>query len=386
MDHRSIEQKTGLELAADGKTFLHRATGQELVFVPGGSFVMGMTGDELCAALREVSYDPDLEFWRTAHARRYEAARSLRSVVVQPFLVGRSPLLGSTARKAGVKWSTRETAEEQGPTTAAAMTAADAKRALEAFGWSLPTDAQWEWIARAGGADQWAGGKDFRDAVYAQVHAPRFDGSEAFCNRWRIWGLGLGEWIRNDDDGASNAVPTRHRGGGVLHAPWQDSGEAMSCHASVASADGSWRGVFTARPVIALPWLETDLSPPMIPSSAAPPFDEAVAKLEPVLREEIARRKKRDAEAKEKHARLRQEIDAMRGGEETGTIRSVGEPGVYIVRLAKVNGVLRVGPDVPVLAPGDRVTVRVVGSGGVPEVELVRRPSSGRTTCAWRVR
>lgn len=362
MDLRSIEQKTGLELAADGKTFLHRETGQELVFVPGGSFVMGMTGEELCAALREVSYDPDVDFWRTAHARRYEAARSLRSVVVQPFLVGRSPILGSTARKAGVKWSTHETAEEQGPTTAAAMTGEDAKRALSSFGWSLPTDAQWEWIARAGGADQWAGGKDFRDAVYAQVHAPRFDGSEAYCNRWRIWGLGLGEWI---DDA------TRHRGGGVLHAPWQDSDEAMACHAAIASADGSWRGVFTARPVIALPWLATDLVVPDVAASVSPPFDDAVAKLEPILREEIAARRKRDAEAAAKHARFREELTAMRGGTESGTIRSVGEPGVYIVRLAKVNGVLRVPPGTPALAVGDRITVRVVGAGGVPEVELV---------------
>jgi hypothetical protein len=61
----------------------------------------------------------------------------------------------------------------------------------------------------------------------------------------------------------------------------------------------------------------------------------------------------------------------MRGGVERGTIRSVGEPGVYIVRLAKVNGILRLAPDAPVLAVGDPVTVRIVGSGGVPEVELV---------------
>jgi hypothetical protein len=367
MDHRSIERNTGLELAADGKTFLHRETGQELVYVPGGAFVMGMSGSALCAALREVGHDPDLEFWRNAHARRYDAARPARGAVVQPFLVGRSPILGSTARRAGVKWSTHETAEEQGPTTAAAMKPEDALRALSSFGWSLPTDTQWEWIARAGGPDEWAGGKDFRDAVYAQVHAPRFDGSEAHCNRWRIWGLALGEWIAN----ASGAAPTHHRGGGVLHAPWQDSGEAMSCHAASASQEGSWRGVFTARPVIALPWLETDLVVRDVPPSASPPFDEAVAELEPILREEIAARRRRDAEAAAKHARLREELTKLRGAVESGTIRSVGEPGVYIVRLAKVNGVLRVAPDAPALAPGDRVTVRIVGSGGVPEVELV---------------
>jgi hypothetical protein len=367
VDLADVARRTGLDLAPDGKTFVHRETGQELVFVPGGSFVMGMTAEELCSALRAIAHDPDVLAWRSSHARRYEAARPARGVTVQPFLVGRSPILRRTARAAGVKSSTHETAEETGPTTAAAMTADAAASALAHFGWSLPTDAQWEWIARAGGADLWAGGDDFRDAVYAQIHAPRFDGSEAHCNRWRIWGLALGEWIAE----RSNEAPTRHRGGGVLHAPWQDSDEAIACLAGIASQDGAWRGVFTARPVVALPWLETALVAPDVPASASPPFEEAVAELEPVLREEIAARRKRDAEAAAKHARLRDELTKLRGAVESGTIRSAGEPGVYIVRLAKVNGVLRVGPDVPVLAPGDAVTVRVVGSGGVPEVELV---------------
>jgi hypothetical protein len=367
VDLPDVARRVDLELARDGKTFLHRETGQELVFVPGGAYVMGMTGEELRRALDEVSYNPDIAFWREAHARWYAAAKP-RGVVVQPFLVGRSPILGSTARLAGVKWSTHETAqEERGPTTAAAMKADDAVKALAAFGWSLPTDSQWEWIARAGGVDTWAGGGDFRDAVYAQVHAPRFDGSEEHCNEWRIWGLALGEWIA---DGAGGA-PSRYRGGGVLHSPWQDSDEAISCHAGIASSEGAWRGVFTARPVIELPWLAVDLEPPEVPPSMAPPFDEAVAKLEPELRAEIARRRKRDSEAAERHARLREELAAMRGAVESGTIRSVGDPGVYIVRLSKVNGVLRLGPDAPVLAPGDKVSVRIVGSGGVPEVELV---------------
>jgi hypothetical protein len=44
---------------------------------------------------------------------------------------------------------------------------------------------------------------------------------------------------------------------------------------------------------------------------------------------------------------------------------------VYIVRLPEVNGVLRLPPDAAPLRPGDPVTVRVVGTGGVPAVELV---------------
>lgn len=367
IDFADIAARTGLTLTANGTRFVHSDSGQEFVFVPGGAFVMGMTADELRAALREVSYDPDIAQWREMHARRYEAARPARGVVVQPFLAGRSPILGATARRAGVSWSTHETAEERGPTTAAAMKPEDALAALSSFGWSLPTDAQWEWIARAGGEDVWAGGAKFRDAVRAQVHSPRFDGSERHCNRLGIWGLALGEWIA----GAANAPPTEYRGGGVLHAPWQDADEAMSCHAAMPSASGSWRGVFTARPVIALPWLASDLVAPDVPASMSPPFAEAVSDLEPELRATIANRRRRDAEIEQRDSRIRAELAAQRGQTESGTIRSVGDPGVYIVKLAKANGVLRVGPDVPVLAPGDRVTVRIVGKGGVPEVELV---------------
>src|SRR4051812_36756200 len=113
-DLDEVARRTGLERNGTGRRFVHAPTGQELVFVPGGVFAMGMSGAELCESLREVSYNPDIAFWREAHARTYAAARPTRLVAVQPFLAGRSPLLGGTAERAGVKWSTHETAENGG--------------------------------------------------------------------------------------------------------------------------------------------------------------------------------------------------------------------------------------------------------------------------------
>jgi formylglycine-generating enzyme required for sulfatase activity len=379
-----IARRTGLERrsasAGACPCFVHGPTAQEFVLVPAGTFAMGMSADELRAALRQVSYNPDIAPWREAHARTYGAARPTHSVAVQPFLVGRSPLLGGSAARAGVRWSTHETAEHRESTAAAAMTPEGAVAALSHFGWELPTEAQWEYVARSGGADVWAGGVHFSEAIDAQVLDPRYRGDDEHCNAWGIWGLGLGEWIADEwhddyvghpNDGSSwrngTGLPSAYRGGGVLHAPWQDSDEALSCHAAARGGRGAWRGVFVARPVIALPWLHVAIScPPAAPE--CPPFDEAVAPLEAELRAERERRKRAELELRAKHERLRKELP---GSIQRGTIRSVGDPGVYIVRLPDVNGILRLPPDAAPLSPGDHVVVRVTGTGGVPTVELV---------------
>jgi hypothetical protein len=259
------------------------------------------------------------------------------------------------------------------------MSAEAAIEALHHYGWTLPSEAQWEYVARAGGADEWAGGSEFRVAIDTQVHDPRFLGGDEYCNKWGVWGLGLGEWVADEwhedyvgapgDDSAwrnESGLPSVYRGGGVLHAPWQDSGEALSCHVSARGGPGAWRGVFVARPVIALPWLHGQVSRPAV--APCPPFDEAVAELEAELRAQRERRRRADDALRAKHERLRAELP---GSIQRGTIRSVGDPGVYIVRLPDVNGVLRLPPDAAPLSPGDHVTVCVVGTGGVPDVELI---------------
>ena len=342
---------------------------------------MGMAPAELALALRRVRFDPDRKAWRDQHQKHYESANPVHDVSVPTFLCGRSPLLGRTVSRVDptLPWSTHETAEHRGPTVAAAMTAAEAQRVVESLGWSVLTEAQWEYVARCGGEQAWA---EEACKVDRLQHDPRYTSDPAACNGWGIWGLGLGEWVADEwhdsyagapCDGSAwplrEGPPGSVRGGAVLHAPWQDSDEQMSCHAGMRGGTGDWRRVFTVRPVIALPWRHTPVAAAhvrRVPPSV--PFDQAVAQLELELRGE---REERRAAVDARRARDRRILDDLPGSTQEGTIRSVGSDGVYVVRLAEANAILRLPSDDPRLLPGTTVTVRIVGTGGVPDAELV---------------
>lgn len=373
-------------------TFFHKQTGQRFVRVPRGAFVMGWQSAELRAAFEEVGFDPGIDFWTKAHRTSFELASPIRVVQVEPFLCGCSPLLGKTVDASGrkIRWSTHETAERRIGHTAAAMTANDASEVLAQYGWSLLSEAQWEYVARCGGVESWAVGKGRWGVVADLQHDPSYnpgeDETERGTNSWGIWGLSLGEWVADEwhenykgapSDArpwrANPGVPGTIRGGGVLHSPWQDSGEAICCHAAYRGGDGSSWGFFTARPVIALP----KSSEPHCGVSSLPrsePFDAVLAAWtgEVTQRREAAASK--EAALAERSKRLAKDLP---GSVQDGTVRSVSE-GVAVIALTEANGILR-GPEAAALVAGQRVTVRVLGPGRVPEVALVSKldPNSG---------
>jgi hypothetical protein len=374
-----IAAQAGLQLDCSAccslPVFVHRATGQEFVLVPAGSFVMGMTAAELVDALRKIGFDPDIKWWRDQHQKHYESANPAHSVAVQAFLCGRSPLLGRTISSAGLSWSTHQTAEHLGPLVAAAVTASDAHKVVQDLGWSLITEAQWEYVARCGGEQAWAENPSNIDLL---VDDPRYTSDTRCRNSWGLWGLGLGEWIADEwhesyagapFDGSAwrtdTGLPRSIRGGSVLHAPWQDSGEEMSCHAAMRAGTGNWRKVFTVRPVISVQGQVT-ITP--TPAPAFVSFDEVVAKLESELWE--ARTKQRQV-IEARQARERDRRMKLPGSLQEGTIRSVGGNGVYILRLVDANAILKLPSENPRLVPGTKVTVCTVGTGGVPEAALV---------------
>lgn len=380
---RATIERAGLEpcthlVQSSLPVLVHKASRQEFVLVPAGSFVMGMTAEELVGALREVDFDPDIEFWREAHRRRYAAANPARAVTVSAFLCGRSPLLVRTlsAIDPKLQWSVSQTAEHRGKSSVAMVAAEAAQRALEALGWSAITEAQWEYVARCGGTQVWA---ETGENVERLVNDQRYATETTACNPWGIWGLGLGEWIADEwhasYDGAPcdgsawssrKGPPGSIRGGAVLHAPWQDAGERLSCHAAARAGDGGERGTFAVRPVIHLESLGTPTELAHAPEHI--PFEEAVGSIEAELRAKRTGRARAEAARLDRDRRLLAELP---GSVQQGIIRSVGDDGVYVVRLSEANAILRLGAADARLSAGTKVTVRVVGSGGVPDAELV---------------
>lgn len=379
MDLEQIERRTGLRLLRRGPehdVFIHPPTKLELSLVPGGSFVMGISAEELLDAWQVLDFDPGSPFWRDAYEARYREANPLRVVTVHPFLCGRSPLLAEIAEALGLSWSTLETKERAGPRCAADLSKKDAAKALSSHGFELISEAQWEWVARSGGRHRWVGGSPSEDLPYRLSKEPIFD-PDAAAEPWGVWGLHLGEWIADDwhpsyEGAPETDAPWRSRpglagtvrGGAARHAPWQDSDEAFACHVGVRGRPGS-KSRYVARPVLRLPWLS---SPPaevrVAPTSV--PFEEVLEAHSRAFEAKQESKRQRERERREKMQRLAE----LPGTLQQGKVRSVGEGGVYIVSLAAANGVLRLEQG-PKLEVGQAITVRVVGTGRVPEVQLV---------------
>lgn len=96
------------------------------------------------------------------------------------------------------------------------------------------------------------------------------------------------------------------------------------------------------------------------------PFEEVLEAHSRAFEAKQESKRQRERERREKMQRLAE----LPGTLQQGKVRSVGEGGVYIVSLAAANGVLRLEQG-PKLEVGQAITVRVVGTGRVPEVQLV---------------
>ena len=171
--------------------------GIEYVVVPGGRFAMGYTLDDLFALWRALPVGGDDDTDPSELRFAADAARPPRDVVVRPFLASRMPVdLGSLREAAG-------------------LSEAPVAQVLARLGWRLPSDAEWEWFAREGGAVRFVGVPPGKHPLVPSLVPPAEE-----VNGWGLSGLLNEENLCQD--GATR----------MGHTWWQSESEVIGLHAA----------------------------------------------------------------------------------------------------------------------------------------------------------
>ncbi len=179
----------------------------KLVRVRGGTFWMGFTIDDIHAVFS--AFDEPAEL-----ADQFERSRPIREVTITPFEVA----------------PTQATAEDESDDDDAGVSAKHALAAVAAAGGRLPSEEEWEWIAREGGAVRFT-------SVPRAKHplTPRTAGSAAHHGPN---GFGVGDLLRPERVGPNGKLAR------FGHIWFQEDSEVVGLHAayrSTAEDDASYR-------------------------------------------------------------------------------------------------------------------------------------------------
>lgn len=133
---------------------LHRPTGQRFIAICGGKMVMGLSAEEVDEIVR--LYAP---LSRAEEARQHAlwATQPPRAVEIRPFLCASMPMTKRIAAPLLADLLHDGSAEEaplEAPIGFRPRIAAELRGAL---GMRMLSEAEWEWIAREGGARHWLG-------------------------------------------------------------------------------------------------------------------------------------------------------------------------------------------------------------------------------------
>jgi len=238
------------------KDFIHRTTGLEFKLIIGGGFEMGLSHDEEPCA-RNIDNTSRIEFAQM---------RPVHSVWVSAFLITKFPILDSFARNRiyiDPNLFRSEFGDDDVPVPIY-LSKSEIQELTEQTGFSLPSEAQWEYARRGTTKSLFYFGNSLPDdetlestILVNNFNDPRSNLNGA--NPFGLVGLSVGEWCkdtfqkdysnaRSDDLPVSNGSPYVVRSGAGPLWPWQDCDEwTLSMSAMRRSSDCLEDGTCGAR-------------------------------------------------------------------------------------------------------------------------------------------
>ncbi|MEO3820788.1 SUMF1/EgtB/PvdO family nonheme iron enzyme [Plantactinospora sp. B24E8] len=256
------------EVVAGRPAWRHDRSGVVFRLIPAGVFQMGFSDEEL-AAIDTLVSGANLE-WYDEYADR---SRPVRTVRLDAFLLARHPLTITQARSFRPGYRDEYGCADEH--TAATMYSTGSLEAmLAAMPFRLPSEAEWEYAARAGTTTlTWRGNRPpdqrtdllrvFGDEATIQAHENPFGVAAMGCVFEVCADTYRPDHRRAGDDGRPylGPGPRVSRGGAASLSPWQGCGEAAlmfsASRAALEPVDLHDMIVTSVRP--ALDW---PLSPP----------------------------------------------------------------------------------------------------------------------------
>lgn len=213
--------------------FQHTALKLHFIAIPGGKYNMGLSDDEK-KELTHLAKKHGIEEAKYFARDIAETARPVHTVKLPPFLCAQAPVTGAQGKKFT---KSAELLDEHhkiywyGAKVVLQLTEQSETRLL--------TEAEWEYIARAGSTRTWLNGEEDPEAYAKRIRSAKLLEDD---HPFGVCGLGWGTWVEDGwhlgyknapADGSAwepREVPNVVRGGAFLSYPWQTPGEEFMLH------------------------------------------------------------------------------------------------------------------------------------------------------------